>query len=515
VERAGTLKQDYSRVKEVEDSATPVSRESGARLWILCVAAVVAMIAGAAISSRDFLPPRSPQINAIAVLPLRNLSGDPDRDYLAAGLTEMLTTEIAHMGAFDVIAPTSTLGYQSHGKTARQIARELNVDALVEGSVQHSGNRVLITAQLIDPRTDRPVWARSYERELADVLALQRDLANDVAAEIRANIPSSKLGRPAHISSSNPEAEDAYLRARDVFRRGDNIKRSFELFQQAIQKDPNFAAAYAALPFGLMMAGGLLPSDEGLTQWRVAASRALDLDPNLADAHLSHGTLLGYHDWNWLEAEKEYKTALKLNPSFARAYKSYGTLLVFMGRMDEGLQKIEQGERLDPFGNRTDPGKGGALFLARRPDELMEQARKMEDVDARLPRLFRGYAYQLKGEFDNAIRELKGLPDEGVVRTERQITALAHAYASAGRMTEAQQLLDQLTQISKRRKVQAWWFASIHAALGNKDQAFEWLDKAYQERPSEMIFFRVSPEMDPLRSDPRYHAMLKRMNFPQ
>jgi len=385
----------------------------------------------------------------------------------------------------------------------------------MEGSVQRSGNRVLITAQLIDPTRDRPVWARSYERDFGDVLALQHDLANDVAVKIRAEVPSSKLARPVHVSSSNPEAEDAYLRARDVFRRGDGLKRSYELFQQAIQKDPRFAAAYAAIPFGVMIAGGLLPSDEGLAQWRAAVSRALDLDPNLAEAHHAYGTLLGYHDWKWLEAEREYKTALKLNPSLARTYKSYGTLLVYTGRLDEGLQEIRHGERLDPFGNRTDPGLGGALFLARRPDELMEYARKMEDLEARLPRLFRGYAYELKGEFDNAIRELKGLPDAGVVRTERHITALAHAYASAGRRKEAQQLLDELTQISKKRKVQAWWFASMHAALGNKDQAFEWLDKAYQERPSEMIFFRVSPEMDPLRSDPRYQDMLRRMNFPQ
>src|SRR5262245_30860560 len=198
----------------------------------------------------------------------------------------------------------------------------------------------------------------------------------------------------------------------------------------------DYMASSAAAEFKRRYAHGSgLP--KGQPHWKAAVSRALELDPNLADAHLAYGSLLGYHDWNWQQAEREYSTALRLNPSLARAYRSYGMLLVFMGRIDEALQQIRRGERLDPFGNRTDASLPGALFLARRPDELMEQARKKEDVDARLPRLFRGYAYQLKGEFDKAIRELEGLGDAGEVRTERHIVALAHAYASAGRITEA------------------------------------------------------------------------------
>jgi tetratricopeptide (TPR) repeat protein len=426
-------------------------------------------------------------------------------------MTEVLTTGLAQLGALDVIASSSTQRYQKMDKPPAQIARELNVDALVDGSVQRSGNRVLVTARLIDGTTARQLWARSYERDYRDALSLQAEIANVIAEEIGAKL-TARTRRP---TSANPEAQDAFLRGEFLYRRGD-FKRSFALYQQAIEKDPHFAAAYTRLPFYYLLGDGSLPMEEGLAQWKAAVKRALELDPNLDEAHRAYGVLLGGSEWNWKDAEREYKIALGLNPNLALAHQQYGGMLAYTGRADEAIQELKRAQRLDPASGSVGTMLALAYWFARRPDELFAQAQRFEDLDARWPPLFRAYAHELKGEFDQAIRDLMLMPKEdGAPIVERYIVERAHAYTVLGKTKEARDSLIELLQLSQKRKVGAWFFACLYAALGEKDRAFEWLDKAYMERPSEMVSFAASPDMDPLRSDPRYEAMLRRMGIPE
>ena len=492
-----------------ETEVPPVSRRTRSLVWAACTAAAALAAAGLAWRVTTLRSGR-PQVRSIAVLPLRNLSGDPDQENLASGMTEVLTTGLAQLGALDVIASSSTQRYKKMDKPPPQIARELNVDALVEGSVQRSGNRVLVTARLIDGTTSRQLWAKSYERDYRDALSLQAEIATVIAEEIGAKL-TARTRRP---SSANPEAQDAFLRGESLYGRSD-FKRSFALYQQAIEKDPHFAAAYARLPFYYRLRDGSLPMEEGLAQWKAAVKRALELDPNLDEAHRAYGVLLG-SEWNWKEEEREYKIALGLNPNLALAHQQYGSMLTFMGRAEEGIQELKRAQRLDPASGSIETMLAIAYWFARQPDELLKQAQRLEDQDPRWPPLFRGYAHELKGEFDQAVRDLLLMPKEdGAPIIERYIVERAHAYTALGKTREARGSLTELFQLSQKRKVEAWFFACLYAALGEKDRAFEWLDKAYLERLSEMVGFAASPDMDPLRSDPRYTAMLRRMRIPE
>jgi TolB-like protein/DNA-binding winged helix-turn-helix (wHTH) protein/Tfp pilus assembly protein PilF len=497
------------RVQVEENVASPASKKPRTLVWGACAAAI--LWAGATLIWRTIQVRHTSHVSSIAVLPLRNLSGDPNQEYLASGMTEVLTTGLAQLGALDVIASSSTQRYQKMDKPPAQIARELNVDALVDGSVQRSGNRVLVTARLIDGTTARQLWARSYERDYRDALSLQAEIANVIAEEIGAKL-TARTRRP---TSANPEAQDAFLRGEFLYRRGD-FKRSFALYQQAIEKDPHFAAAYTRLPFYYLLGDGSLPMEEGLAQWKAAVKRALELDPNLDEAHRAYGVLLGGSEWNWKDAEREYKIALGLNPNLALAHQQYGGMLAYTGRADEAIQELKRAQRLDPASGSVGTMLALAYWFARRPDELFAQAQRFEDLDARWPPLFRAYAHELKGEFDQAIRDLMLMPKEdGAPIVERYIVERAHAYTVLGKTKEARDSLIELLQLSQKRKVGAWFFACLYAALGEKDRAFEWLDKAYMERPSEMVSFAASPDMDPLRSDPRYEAMLRRMGIPE
>jgi serine/threonine protein kinase/tetratricopeptide (TPR) repeat protein len=451
-------------------------------------------------------------INSIAVLPLRNLSNDPEQEYFSDGMTEALTTGLAQISALKVIAPASARRYRDTQKTAPQIAGELHVDALLQGSVQRSAGRVLISVQLVDASSERTLWARRYDREVRDTLALQNEFAQALAQDIQVKLTPQERTRLAQARPVNPEAQDAYQRGTYWVARFE-FSKGLEYFRRAIERDPNYAVAYAAMggAYGLSALVGNIPAEEAHFKWRAAVTKALELDDTLAEAHESLGGLLQYIEWNWRDSEREYQTAIRLNPSYMPAHQWYSDLLMVTGRPDEAVAEARRAQQLDPYSPSVNKKVSDKLFLARRYDEMIEHGRNTRDA---LRNRTLGLAYEQQGELEHAIAELRqatkanGYPEAA--------SDLAHALAVSDRRQEALQLVAELKEMSKRRRVEPWFLAVVYAGLGDKDQAFAWLEKSYTgERPSQLLNIGRDPRMDPLRADPRYKGLMRRMGLPE
>ncbi len=521
---------DLRRIaRQSAEAAAPVApRRKKAWTWAAAIGAAVVIVAALLTWSATFggfgtsqAPGVSaPRIRAIAVLPLRNISSDPDQEYFADGMTEALTTSLAQISALNVIARSSVMRYQGTQKTTREIAQELHVDAVVEGAAQRAGDRVLITAQLIEGSSERHLWANSYERDLRDTLALQNEVAQAIAQEIQVTLTPQEQVRLTARRPVNPEAQEAYFRGVYWYQRGVvGGPRAFDYFQQAVAKDPSYAEAYAALSsvYMGMVSNDLLPGTEVYPQWQAAVTKALELDPTLANAYNARAKLLVWRDWNWQGAERDSQRALQLNPSLADAHWNYADTLEATGRLDEAVMEASRAVQLDPFSVFPNFHLGHILVFAGRNDEAIEHGRTVLDWNARVARRVLGLAYEQKGNWDLAIAEF-----EQRLKSYRQDEALfpvstaelAHAYAVSGRRREALQLLSELTEMSKQRFVSSWAFALVYVGLGDKDRAFEWLEKAYNERSGEMsVHLRPDPRMAPLRSDPRYRELLRRMGL--
>jgi eukaryotic-like serine/threonine-protein kinase len=457
----------------------------------------------------------SHHIRSIAVLPLRNISRDPDQQYFADGMTEALTTGLAQLSELTVIAKTSTMRYQGTQKGTPEIARELNVDALVEGSVQRSGDHVLITAELIDGPTDRHLWAKSYERDVRDALALQNEVAQAIASEIHLKLTPAEQSRLVLQRSINPEAQEAYLRGlywRDKYQ----MDKSFAFLEDATKKDPNYAPAYAALSttYPFMIYDHALPIKEAYPKWRAAVSKAIELDDGLAEAHVALGFLLHHHDWNWTEAECEFKRAIQLNPNLAEAHTWYAADLASLGRLDEAVAESARARQLSPYSIGANSDYAQYLIGAGQFPKALEQARKMLDLAPNAAHDLLGLAYEQMGDLSRAIAEFQ-IEVKDTNRYFLALTNLAHAYAVAGDKPQALKLLAELQELSKRRIVDSFEFAIVYAGLGDKDRAFEFLNKGYDERPSNLESLKLEPRMNPLRSDPRYQELLLRMGLPK
>jgi eukaryotic-like serine/threonine-protein kinase len=498
------------------ETSAPVAPGRRPIRWTL-VAAPVLLVLIAGIGAWKFWPRASShQVRSIAVLPLRNVSRDPDQQYFADGMTDALTTGLSQVSALSVIARTSAMRYQGTQKTTPEIARELHVDAVVEGSVQRLGNRVLITAELVDGSNDHNLWAKSYERDASDALGLQNEVAQAIASEIQVKLTPQEQAHLAPPRPVNPEAQEAYLRGIYWDDKLDEGK-AFDHFLEATKKDPNYAAAYAALAtaYGYAIDGGRMSDKEGYPKWRAAVTKAMELDDSLAEAHASLAVLLQYHDFNWRDAEREFRRAIQLNPNLAVAHQEYGDGLAMTGRLDEAIAEETRAQQLAPYSVFANLMRGSVLLLAGRNDEALQQGRKMLDLDAGWAHSLLGSAYERKGNSGQAISEfqqaVKLRKDHPVLPAA--MADLAHAYAVFGKKQEALQLLSELKEMSKRRFVPSWAFAIV--GLGDKDGAFEWLDKAYDERPSDIMNIKVEPRMEPLRSDPRYQELLLRMGLPQ
>jgi TolB-like protein/DNA-binding winged helix-turn-helix (wHTH) protein/Flp pilus assembly protein TadD len=461
--------------------------------------------------------PPAPKIESIAVLPLENLSNDPEQEYFADGMTEELITHLGTVGALHVISRTSVMRYKGTKKPLPEIARELNVDAIVEGTVRRSGDRVRITANLLHAPSDRHLWAAAYERNLRDVLTLQDEVAGAIARQIKIKLTPQEHARLASARPVNPEGYRLYLEGRYYFlkRTRPAFEKSIQLLQRALEKDPNFALAYAGLSesYGILpFYGGALPK-EAFPKAEAAARKALELDSTLAEAHAALGFVLFYYDWDWLAAERELRRAIELKPSYVVGHHWYAEYLSAMGRHEQAFAEIRRAQELDPVSPLLRAIGGEVYYCARRYDEAIEQCRKGLELDSNfgLAHANLGWGYIVKGMYKEAGLEF----EKAGAAYGGNYVGLAVVCAAMGNKGKALKILDQARERSSHGEASPWHLARAYILLGDNQRALVWLQKADEDRDPAMAFTKAEPAFAPLRSDPRFQALLRRMNLPE
>ena len=456
------------------------------------------------------------RVRSVAVLPLENLSRDPEQDYFAEGLTEALITMLAKIGDLRVVSRTSVMAYKAVRKPLREIARELEVDTIVEGTVLRAGRRVRITAQLIDAAKETHLWAESYERDLRDVLALQAEMAKAIAREIQVKLTPIDQARFGTVRPVNPEAYEAYLQGRYHWNRNHGLRNAIHCFEQAIELDSSHAAAYAGLAdcFSALMAWGQVPPNEARVKARRLAEKALAMDATLAEAHTSLA-LATMYEYDFSAAEKEFERAIELNPRYATAHHLFGFYLGAMGHYEESATELRRAIRLDPFSLLFNCFLGFIYLYARRYHQAIGQFLKTLELDPNSSMALSGlgWAYRSNLLHDAAIAASRKAVE--LWQTTTSLAWLGEVYAAGGYKEEAQNTLEQLNELSKHKYVSPYTVARIHATLRETDEAFGWLETAYEQRAGWMVLLKVDPCFDNLRSDSRFQNLMRRMNFPQ
>jgi TolB-like protein/DNA-binding winged helix-turn-helix (wHTH) protein/Flp pilus assembly protein TadD len=461
----------------------------------------------------------SPKIRSLAVLPLESLSGDASQDYFADGMTDALIADLGQIGALRVISRTSVMTYKRVRKPLPEIARELNVEAVVEGTVLRSGERVRITAQLIQVPDEKHLWAQSYEGDLQDTLALQNNVSRAIAEQIRVTLSRREEAALENSKKVNPQAYDAYLKGRYFWnkRTGEGLRKAVDYFDRAIATDPDYAKAYSGLADSYALMGdweyGLLSPRDAFPRAKAAATKALALDDKLSEAHTSLAFILDLYDWGWASAEKEYKHALALNPGYATAHHWYAWHLMVMGRYGEGIAELKKAESLDPLSLIISADLADALCIARRYDESVQQSQKTIAMDPyfAVAHYQLGQALMQKRRHDEAIAEFRRAVELSGGNTTVE-SNLANAYAVSGRKEEAMKAVKDLEGRQSQDSSAAANIALIYVGLGDNARAMSWLDKAYRARFNPSILLR--PVFDPLRSDPRFQDLLRRIGLP-
>lgn len=511
---------------DAAEAPVPVPPASGINRWLIAFAggAVALLLAAGIFVLRRWVRPAatssaSPHISSIAILPLENLSNDPEQQYFVEGMTDEITTDLAKLPGIRVISRTSAMQYKDTHKTMPQIARELNVDAVVEGTVLCVGNRVRIRTQLIYAPADRHLWAQAYERDLKDVLTLQASLAQDIAGEIQVNLTSQqRASLSAH--SVDPAAHELYLKGRYFWNKRDQagFTKAVDYFQQAIAKDPTYAAAYAGLADSYALSGGfnLIPVDQAMPRAQAAAERALELDSNLAEAHASLGLIAPFNNWSWPDAERHYQRAIELNPNYASAHHWYAEgYLMPVGRTDDALAEIRKAQELDPLSAVIATDLGKELYFVRRYDEALVELGRALELDPNFVSAHNWISDTLleKRMYNDAIVELEKTKP---FREERVYTRqTAYLYARMGRKDQARTALAKSMRLSEGKQVSSGAIALTYAALGDKDESFQWLERAYAERSSFVTSLKYWSVFDPLRGDPRFTDLLRRVDLSQ
>jgi TolB-like protein/DNA-binding winged helix-turn-helix (wHTH) protein/Tfp pilus assembly protein PilF len=457
-------------------------------------------------------------IRSLAVLPFENFSGDPSQEYFVDGMTDELTTNLAKIKSLRVISRTSAMKYKNVRAPLAEIARTLRVDAVVEGSVVRSGDKLRITAQLIDARTDRHLWAEDYNRDLRDVVAVQDEVARRIAQEIRTTLTPEERAQLTSQRQVNPEAYEAYLRGRYFWnkRTEEAVRKAIPYFEQSMSKDPNYPLAYDGLADCWLSLGwyGYLSPKETFPQAKAAAMKALELDATLGEAHTSLAFANMNYDWDWSAAEREFQKAIELNPNYANAHHWYADYLSAVGRHEQAVTESKRALELDPLSPIINAWLGWRYFFARQYDLAIEQYLKTLEMDPTFvpAHLVLGQGYEQKSMTEKAIDELKKAVSLSG-GSSLYVSSLAHAYAIAGRRSEAEMLLRQLNERAQNTYVPSFHIAIIYAGLGQKHQALVWLEKGYQERSTWMVWLRVDPRLDVLRSDPRFQDLLRRVGL--
>ena len=458
-------------------------------------------------------------IRSLLVLPLENLSRDPEQEYFADGLTEELITRLARISALRVLSRTTAMHYKGVRKPLPEIARELQIDGVIEGTVLRSEEQVRISAQLIHAPTDTHLWADSYERNLRNVLALQSEVAQAIAREVQVKLTPQEQAHITDVRPVDPEAYEAYLKGRYHWNRrsGKELPKAVCCFQQAIAKGPAYAAAYAGLADSLSTLGtwSFVPPNEGCGKAKGFALRAVELDPGLAEGYVALAWVTAWYDYDFIAAEREFERAIELNPRYPTAHYWFGFFLALMGRYEEGYTELKRAIRLDPLSGVIHWGLGFVCWSSRRYDQAIEQLEKTLELDATFApaHALLGWAYSFKSLHELAITSLRKAVQVSQGASQ-WVGSLGEAYAAAGYRDEAQKILEQLIELSKQQYVTPYLVGRIYYALGEKDEALRWLETAYQERASWMTMLKTDPHLDNLRPDPRFQDLLHRINFP-
>jgi TolB-like protein/DNA-binding winged helix-turn-helix (wHTH) protein/Tfp pilus assembly protein PilF len=462
-----------------------------------------------------------PPIHSIAVLPLDNLSGDPSEEFFADGMTDQLITDLARVGSLRVISRTSVMRYKGAKKSLPEIARELNVDAIVEGSIIRSGQRVRVTAQLLQAPTDRHLWAETYDRDVGDILKLQSEIADAIARQVRAQLTPMLQSQARTVNSG---AYDAYLRGRlyfvNEFTKPDSLKKAQGYFEESIQKDPNFALAYTGLAdtYVYLAFAGALPKDQAYRSAKDALAKALELDDSIGEAHDTLGVLSSRFDWDWDTADREFNRAIALAPSYSCAHEDRAIFLASIGRRAEALAEIAKIDQLD-YGFGAARTESTTYYELRDYPGLIEASRRALLVDPKdwFQHYTLGVGYEGMGKVQEAISEYqKAIQLSG---GPQSMVALAHAYSTAGKKTEAEKLLHDLERKSLDRKskdtaASPYTMATIYAGLGDNDKAFDFLEKAYSEKSFDISSsIKSDLVLDSLHRDPRFQNLLGRIGL--
>lgn len=520
---ARELRVDLDRVAAPTAAAVrPGQRRPSLRVPVWAVAAVVLVVAIVVALNRGQLTERiralggAAPIRSLAVLPLENLSRDPEQAYFADGMTEELSTRLAKIAALRVIAHASVVGLKERQGSLSDIARALKVSAVLRGSVRQDADRVRITVQLVQVATGKLLWAESYERSLRDVLALQSEVATAIAREIQVKLTPQEQVRLAAATPVDPEAYKACLKGRYAWGTytQEGFRQAEAFFRHAIEIDPTYAPAWAGLADAAYGTSGyLVAPNVAIPRARAAADKALALDETLPEAHTSVGIVKMVYDWDWVGAEREFDRAIALKPGDANARLWRGHLLGCVGRSDEGLAEIRKALDLDPLSSWISVNVGWHLYFARRYDQALEHLRSALQTDPTyyIFQVFIGLVREQQGDHSGAVAAL-----EQAVKMESNndnLAQLAHAYGTAGRRADAERTIAQLLERRKHGFVPAANIALAYAGLGDKKEAFRWLSLALEDHSEFLILLKVEPGLDPLRSDPRYEELLRRVNL--
>jgi serine/threonine protein kinase/Tfp pilus assembly protein PilF len=458
--------------------------------------------------------PRPAQIRSLAVLPFVNFSGDADQDYFADGMTEALITDLGQIRSLRVISRTSVMRYKTGPKPLAEIAQELKVDAVVEGSVSRAGGITQVTAHLVYCPTDTQLWSKSYQRDNQNVLPLQAELAQSIVTEIDLTLTPQEQARLSNRPQVNAAAHEAYLKG-DYLRWGtqEQRQRSKEFFEEAISIDPGYAPPYAGLAIYYQLNSELVPR-VAMPQAKQYAQKALELDPSLPEAHLALARIYFFGDWDWIRADNEFRRALELNPGDSEAHRTYAAYLVAMGRQEEAMAHAHRAQELDPLYVATQVTAGWVFYFSRQYDKAVEQCRKSLELDPNS-----AGAYDCIGSSSLAA----GNYNEAIAASEKAFTlskgaasravGLGEAYALAGKTSEARKVLHQLKEHATQTYVPPLFFARVHLALGEREEALALLDDAFAEHDGYLVWLKSERAFDPVRTDPRFQAVFHRVGF--
>jgi serine/threonine protein kinase/tetratricopeptide (TPR) repeat protein len=497
---------------------------SGIRKHKLATLIAAALIVLSAIGVTVYLSRRSTEtsIDSIAVLPFENRSSDAETEYLSDGLAESLIYRLSQLPNLKVTPTSVALRYKDKQTDALKAGHELGVSAVLSGRIIQRGDNLTISAELVDVNHDKLIWGEQYDRKMSDLLATQREIAREIVERLKLRVSGQEKGLSKHYTESN-EAYQSYLRGRFYWnkRTEEGMRKSLDYFQQAIQTDPTFALAYSGLAdaydlLGAPDAAGALPPDEAMPKAKAAALKALEIDDTLAEPHVSLAHVKYYYEHDFVFAEREYKRAIELNPSYSTAPQWYSVFLMSVGRFDEAITQAKRAQEMDPLSLPINMTYGWVLLTARRNEQSIEQLRKTLEMDPNfvLTHHRLGMAYEQEGKYDEAIAEFRQVIDLTGGKP-LGTAALARAYALAGKRAEAQKILTGLLELSKQRYVSPTTIATIYLGLGDREQAFVWLEKGFKEHDAILVRLKVDSRLDSLRADPRFKDLVRRVGLPE